>query len=328
MRAIQHFRFWIVSVFIVILGCGDGTSTTKRQADTEADTSLAADDAQTPPMDTARGDTLIAHDAQTHDTEATDTRATPLPATDYCEHIAAFFCDYYLRCDRMAVPDVATCLSVFDEVCNAVYEPQWVQLADRGLLSLTHEGVARCKQHLATVSCVEQRQDLDGDCAFMWRGTTEQGGPCGPGLASFVCSPDTTCVLGLDFCGTCRAAASSGANCDDDIRCHSDHACVGGVCQARPRAGQPCSDTGPACVTGTTCDGGVCRSNVRIVEVGDVCDQANRCPYKSECVAKTCVASQLLGQPCDADQPCASGDCVERECVAASTPAPSACLSR
>lgn len=239
-----------------------------------------------------------------------------LTAEGYCEAMADAYCGFYLRCDRMAVPDEATCLTVFAEVCNAVYEPQYRALVDRGLLALDAIGVEACQDHLQAVACALQPGDLDGPCGGMWRGLAPVGSACSYGVESLVCGAASTCVLGLDFCGTCEPAAALGDACGADAaRCHDTAACVEGVCVARARPTEPCSASQP-CRVGASCVDGVCVAPA-VVSVGEECDQARRCPYKAACVAGTCVATVLLGEPCGAAIPCADGACDGGVCVAA-----------
>ncbi|MFT7622538.1 MAG: hypothetical protein ACI9WU_001711, partial [Myxococcota bacterium] len=68
-----------------------------------------------------------------------------VPAVEYCERGADVFCDFYVRCGRMAAPDVATCHSTFVQACNARFEPIYVALEQRGLLTLSPAGLAACK---------------------------------------------------------------------------------------------------------------------------------------------------------------------------------------
>jgi len=252
------------------------------------------------------------------DTQAADTVA-PLTAADYCETMVEAYCGFYLRCDRMAVDDVATCLTVFAEVCNAVYEPQYVALEDRGLLRLDAEAVPACQAHLETVACPLQPGDLDGPCAGMWRGLAPAGADCSYGIESLVCDADSACVLGIDFCGTCVPAADVGEPCDveDGPRCHDDGACVSGECVARARPTEACSDSLP-CRVGASCVDRVCVAP-EVVAVGDACDQAHRCPYKAACVSGVCVETVLLGEPCSEAIPCADGQCDGGVCVEAPT---------
>jgi len=239
-----------------------------------------------------------------------------LAARSYCELTVDLFCPYYLRCGRMAVPDLATCHDVFLESCNARYEPIYAALADRSELVLSRTGIARCGEHLAIVACEQQIFDLDGGCDQVWRGqvaATDAKPACGLGIESFICDATSTCVIGLDFCGTCVPFVSEDGTCDLAHRCPGDGDCVEGRCVARAPVGAACGD-GIDCVLGANCSQGVCAAPA-IVGLDQVCDQGYRCPYRAACVAGRCQATGLLGEACGAAG-CASGACVDGTCVA------------
>lgn len=236
-------------------------------------------------------------------------------ASDYCESMATPFCAFYMRCGRMVAKDEAECRTVFVETCNARFEPRYVDLEKAGLLVLSRAGMDACTAHLGQVACVEQAGDLDGPCAHMWKGTSAAKKPCGIDVESFVCGAGTTCILGLDFCGTCEAAAVRGGACDPgNVRCQPEDACVNGTCVARALPGQACSDTKP-CLTGATCTNGTCVAPA-IVGEGEACDMAHRCAYRSVCTSGTCVRTSLLGGPCATSRDCTSGRCEGSTCVA------------
>lgn len=253
----------------------------------------------------------------------------PPRASEYCERVEAFFCDFYLRCGRMAgVTTVEECRAVFREQCNARYEQRYVGLEAAGLLELSAEGIAACRDHLESVSCEEQIRDLDGACGAMWVGKQPAGGRCSYDVESLVCEPGTACTLGLDFCGECRPAIEDGGACgeasSEPVSCGPNASCVGGVCKARIPVGQPCGE-GDLCVLGASCTNGVCRGPT-YVGLGESCDQVRRCPYKSHCEGGVCVEDVLLGESCrDAD--CSSGWCSSEETCEALLPAGAACVS-
>ncbi|MCP4500221.1 MAG: hypothetical protein GY822_09705 [Deltaproteobacteria bacterium] len=111
----------------------------------------------------------------------------PPVASDYCEIIAPFFCDYYLRCERMAgVETTAECEAVFLSSCNDGYEQRYTDLENEELLSLSSLGIERCQQHLQNVDCAEQIRDLDGPCAEMWEGSSPPGSECGLDVEGFI----------------------------------------------------------------------------------------------------------------------------------------------
>ncbi|MBW2255294.1 MAG: hypothetical protein JRI25_11930 [Deltaproteobacteria bacterium] len=237
----------------------------------------------------------------------------PPTAVDYCESTVDFFCDYYLRCGRMAEEDDEGCHSTFLEVCNEVYEPHYIALEEAGLLALSEEGMEACAEHLETVTCEQQLFDLDGGCGTMWEGLAPAGGDCGPGIESFVCDAGSTCVLGLDLCGTCEAAAGVGETCGEEVRCRSQADCVDGWCIASALPGEVCSEA-LGCVSGASCVDDTC-VGFGWSEVGQACDWENRCPYRSACVDGFCVQSALLGEGCGDGVTCASGFCEDGTCV-------------
>ena len=266
-----------------------------------------------PSADTSDGGQSPAAPA-TEDAGADAADVAPVSASGYCEAVADFFCDFYLRCGRMVAADASECRRVFDETCNARYEPRYVDLESAKLLSLSQAGVETCAAHLASVACTEQPSDLGGPCAAMWQGTSPAGAPCGLDVESFVCALGTTCILGLDFCGTCEAAAPRGGACQPGgVRCGTEDACVEGTCVARALPGQTCDETKP-CITGASCTEGTCASPT-IVGEGAACDAKNRCAYRSYCEAGKCVRASLLGEPCTSTRACASGRCEGGECV-------------
>ena len=248
---------------------------------------------------------------------AADARAAgTIPAADYCETIATPFCAFYMRCGRMVAADETECRKIFLETCNAKFEPRYVDLEEAGLLALSSAGAAACADHLAAVTCAEQASDLDGPCARMWTGTQAVGKPCGLDVESFVCGAGATCILGLDFCGTCEAASPRGGPCETGkARCSAEDACVAGTCVARSMAGQPCSDTKP-CLAGAACTAGTCVAP-SVVGEGEACDSKRRCAYRAVCdgASGKCVRAALLGEPCASSRGCVSGRCDVGRCV-------------
>lgn len=234
------------------------------------------------------------------------------PAQEYCERTADMFCDYYLRCGRMAADTPESCRATFLEACTASYQPHYVALEARGELRLTTAGLQACADHLATVPCGQQIFDLDGACSTMWEGLAPAGSACGPGIESFVCDGQSTCVIGPDLCGTCEPTVPVGASCEE-ARCTAEAACVAGTCAPRGLPGQPC-DEEQRCVSGAWCDEGTC-TGPTFVAVDEPCDQARRCPYKSHCIEGFCVEASLLGEPCGSERGCASGWCDQGTCA-------------
>lgn len=238
--------------------------------------------------------------------------APPPVAADYCEVSAEMFCGFYQRCERSAAPDAETCVARFLETCNGAYEPHYQALEAEGLLSLSEEGLAACAAHLATVPCEQQIFEIQGPCAGIWQGQQAAGGACGLGIDSFVCAAGSSCVLGLDFCGTCTPAAADGAACGDGLTCGHESRCVEGVCVARALPGDACSEAQP-CLLGAWCEEGVCQAPT-IVGEGASCDSRTRCAYDLACVDGRCEAQAFLGEAC-AEAGCASGWCEDGVCA-------------
>jgi hypothetical protein len=239
----------------------------------------------------------------------------PTGAVDYCEAIQPFFCDFYVRCGRMDVATADACKAPFLESCNAVFEPRYIDLEAAGLLSLDADGIGRCREHLETVACDQQIQELDGPCADMWRGAHVAGETCGLDVETFVCAPGNACVLGLDFCGDCRPVVALGGTCTPGTdTCDSDAYCDGSVCRARVRNGDPCG-SGDRCMTGSVCDAGTC-TPPSFVASGAACDQRHRCPYLTACVDGTCQPTAATGGVCATDAACELGSCETGICAA------------
>lgn len=247
-----------------------------------------------------------------------DAPAVDPPASEYCERAAEVFCPYYIRCERMVAADLATCLETFVPACNSRFEPLYAELADRGLLTLSGEGLSACQEHLAAVSCEQQVFDLDLGCSGVWRGEASEGQACGPGIESFVCAEGTTCVLDLTFCGSCQSTVGLGEPCgtgpDEESlgRCEATASCTNGVCTARILAGEPCEPGVSTCVAGADCidsGGGATCTGRAWSKPGEPCGQTAQCQYKSECVEGACAETSLVGGPCSAVLPCAAGYC-------------------
>lgn len=234
----------------------------------------------------------------------------PVPtASEYCESIAPFFCEFYVRCGRMAVDSKEACLPVFLESCNAKYEGGYVGLEAAGLLSLSVTGLAACEAHLQTVACEEQFFELAGPCKGIWEGHQGTGAACGFDTESFVCDGSSECVLGLDLCGTCRALVAVGDMCTPgEDTCGADASCIEGLCVARKKNGESCTGPNDKCYPGSGCIDGLC-AGPSVVGLGDTCDQTHRCPYLSACIGGSCQPAVLLGAACSATTPCATGYC-------------------
>lgn len=308
-------RAFVVLGVAALVACGgSGDAETDTSISEISETSDAADTADISISETSdtEVDTSISETSDAAEVDAVE--SDDLGAANYCERSVEMFCGYYLRCGRMVARDLAECRRVFLETCNARYEPLYVDLESRGDLYLSKGGLERCAPHLETVACERQVFDLDG-CPDVWVGKHQAGEACGPGLESFVCAEDTVCVLGLNFCGTCKPKVQSGAGCDLDNRCDESEQCVDGACVARPMGGEVCSEAGPPCVVGTDCVDGVCRGP-EIVGEGEACGGSKRCPYRSQCAGGVCVRTELVGEACGGNVGCASGYCAGNECRA------------
>jgi hypothetical protein len=244
-----------------------------------------------------------------------------VPASQYCEESAAFFCDFYLRCGRLAAADPDECRRVFLESCGAKYEPRYVLLEGAGKLALSRAGLDACRDHLAAVACDDQLTDLDGPCGALWVGTGAIDAPCGLDLESLVCAPGLRCRLDLSFCGKCVREAGVGEACDGASMCRPGSRCVSGKCVERGRPGEACAESSE-CVIGAACSGGVCVGPARAAENGS-CARGERCPYRTACVSGRCQRQALLGEACG-EAGCATGRCVGGACVAL-LPAGEAC---
>jgi hypothetical protein len=223
--------------------------------------------------------------------------APPPTAAEYCETTAEMFCDFYLRCERMAAADMDECRAVFLESCNSTYEPHYTALEARGMLTLSEPGIEACEVHLAEVACEDHIFDLDGGCSEMWIGQVEEGGACSIGIESFVCEPGLECTLGLDLCGTCTpddgeppptpswTLVGVGEACDMERRCPYRAACLEGQCVQTPLQGEACSETLP-CATGF-CDAGTC---------APLRADGTPCTASSECVSGACGEEGTCGE--------------------------------
>ena len=288
---------WLIPLFILVVGCG----TDDAPADTpDVGVDLALD---TRPQPDLGQDMPIVADLGPDLADMGQT--LPTTASNYCELTVDMFCDYYLRCGRMAESTIEACRATFLETCNSVYEPIYTAYETAGQLALSESGIATCRAHLQTVECQKQTLDLDGACSGMWQGQQPAQAACNIGIGSFVCAEGTTCRIGIDLCGTCEPAGAAGAACDADNRCLPTHECVNATCVARALPGESCENV--SCVVGISCENNVCVGR-NIVALGEACDGARRCPYKSDCIGGVCVEAGLQGEACT-DNGCASGFC-------------------
>ncbi|MFC1609991.1 hypothetical protein ACFL6C_03465 [Myxococcota bacterium] len=228
----------------------------------------------------------------------------------YCELVVECYCDFYRRCDWIAVDTHEACRERFLETCNGRYEPAYVALTASGLLRLSTSGLSACQSHLAVVTCSEHAGDLQGPCSTMWEGQQPLGGACGMGSAgieNMVCGPGTRCVVDLSFCGTCEGVAPLGEPCASDSDCSVDAACEDDTCIARAGLGDPC-DVVP-CVREARCQAGRCLAKHSKSPLGATCASILDCQYATACVNGTCVPSASLGEACDSSTPCDAGHC-------------------
>lgn len=254
------------------------------------------------------GDSDRSDVADAQATSTADARPTSLPASQYCESIAPFFCDFYLRCGRMIASSPEECHVNFMASCHSKYEAAYVELEAQGYMNLSPEGLALCKEHLDAVACDQHISELSGPCAQIWTGHQSVGESCALDAEYFVCDATSECVLGLDFCGTCRELVPLGGTCTpSDNTCGTDGFCSDNLCLARKRNGEACGDD-DRCLIGSSCLAGQC-VGPSFVTLGETCDRKHRCPYMSECIDDTCQAAVLIGAACDATTTCAAGYC-------------------
>lgn len=306
-------------VFVLLLLAGCGSDTTQTTPDLGVD--MPADTGTTEPDQSNQTDQGDVGEDLSQVLDMADDAEVDLPpaldvvAENYCELSANMFCDYYLRCGRIAAETMEECLELFDASCNAVYEPHYIAHEEAGLLRLSAEGLSQCETHLEQVACDQQVFDLDFGCDQVWDGLVEAGGDCAPGIGSFVCDAGTTCVLDTTFCGECKTVSETGGPClgDTDLRCSPLDRCVDGICVARRLPGESCDDENP-CRLGAWCNQGTCQGP-QVVGVGEECNQVQRCAYNAQCVGGVCQAQVGLGESCEPGL-CYSGHCdsVENTC--------------
>ncbi len=225
----------------------------------------------------------------------------------YCETMMEAYCGFYLRCGRIVATDLEACRSLFLESCNGRYERWYGALADAGLLTLAATGIENCQTHLATVACENQVKDLDGPCVQMWVGAQGPGAPCGLGIESLVCEPGTTCVLDLSFCGVCRTEVGPDDVCDSNRVCGNAGNCQNGMCVARTNPGGACAEFGD-CLAGLSCVDNLC-TGPSYVGAGSPCDMMQRCVYGTTCIGGTCRPQARLLAPCSDTEPCVASYC-------------------
>ena len=122
------------------------------------------------------------------------------------------------------------------------------------------------------------------------------------------CDDQNACTSG-DHCDAGQCVASATTKCTDDANPCSLESCdpVTGQCGSTPQPG-PCA-TGDACLTGATCQDGVCAGGTQVTcDDGkpctvDACDKATGCAH----TATTAACND--GNPCTEGDSCATGSC-------------------
>jgi hypothetical protein len=152
--------------------------------------------------------------------------------------------------------------------------------------------------------------ECDSDLSRFWfelpcplyHGTANVGDPCSGGSPVYnPCLQDLLCI---------------------EERCELAH--VTGPPDLRPGTGEPCNETGE-CHASAWCDlaamdGPICRA---LVDVGDACMGHAEC-FTTYCPAGFCDERPGEGEPCGANQICASGlECASERCVGGSSCVPS-----
>ncbi len=131
-----------------------------------------------------------------------------------------------------------------------------------------------------------------------------EGGACCASAGS-VATVNAPCCAGLTLCanGVCRANCCAGVTCTSDDACKDPGVCdpSTGLCSAPTRKGNgaPCDDGDP-CLSGSTCQGGICGGGTTI------------CTNPPECyttAGATCSAGNCTYQPSAVDTPCGSVPC-------------------
>lgn len=315
-----------IAIFLLVgTACGSTASETGKSSDTGQDAStnttsaLMTSTTSTSGSDESGGTTRMSTpdvpEPDPNTDNDTDTTGEPASASDYCESIVDSFCEFYLRCGRIDVDSVESCHEPFLESCNAVFEPQYVELEAAGLLSLSVEGLATCEEHLAEVACEQQVFELAGPCRQIWSGRQGAGQGCGLNVEYYVCDGSSMCTIGLDLCGTCETLLEPGDDCTgEDSSCAPEAFCDAGTCRARVPNGGSCTRD-DRCMAGSGCVAEVCEGPA-FVAPGDACDATHRCPYLTACVGGLCTPTARLGEACSAATPCEAGTCEAGVCEA------------
>jgi hypothetical protein len=188
-----------------------------------------------------------------------------------------------------------------------------------------------CKNGKCTQEGVGAGLDCS-DCKICKTGLDCKYGKCTappppPSACGESCSaPGATCVSGLT-CekGVCQqVGVEVGKECTDCKICKTGLDCKNGKCTAPPpppsACGESCSAPGATCVSGLTCEKGVCQQVG--VEVGKECTDCKICKTGLDCKYGKCTKNQVIakcGETCGAgpsDAKCESGTyCSNGKCV-------------
>jgi OOP family OmpA-OmpF porin len=191
----------------------------------------------------------------------------------------------------------------------------------------------------AMTDCRGNLCNADGICAVLMGGLCNspyncRGGVCQQGFCVPFCSSDSSCAIGVTYCG---AAAQCVATLADGAACSRDAMCRGGLCGADGRCGgtdgQACRDA-TACRSGN-CAAGLCRSQCAgdsNCATGRFCDASTQackpvqepnttCSRNAMCRGGVCAADglcgALIGQKCTDPQVCRSNTCSAKNLCAA-----------
>lgn len=149
------------------------------------------------------------------------------------------------------------------------------------------------------------------------------------------CANDLYCRRSGDsITGSCAVPVAAGNSCTDDDICEQSYFCVNGTCRTvtfANTAGDPCNPEALIACDGSrglACDEET-ESCVRIggSTVGEPCEAEDDDLYyllacdpglfcDTDAAAPTCKERFANGQPCESDNQCVSGYCIEDECSA------------
>jgi hypothetical protein len=136
---------------------------------------------------------------------------------------------------------------------------------------------------------------------------------CEPGLH---CAGYVPSVAPNGMLGACAGISGAGSSCTADADCLGGLLCIHARCSRRIALGGDCFRD-VDCVTGLVCQAEHCATPVL---PGAPCALGGTPCHLSRCVARICQAYAKFGEPCAADDDCASVRCVQGTCFD-----PSAC---